>query len=111
MKTRTLIGAALVAAAASIPLSAQAWWGWGPGWGNGWGDDWWGDGWGDIGFGFSFGGGGRGWGRGRGWRHPYWWGPYGYPYYGGWGYPYGGAPYYAYPQVAPAAPAAAKADK
>ena len=103
MKTRTLIGAAILAAAASIPLSAQAWWGWGPGWGNGWGD-----GWGDIGFGFSFGGGGRGWGRGHGWRHPYWWGPSGYPYYGGWGAPHWGVPSYAYPQVAPAAP---KADK
>jgi hypothetical protein len=104
MKTRTLIGAALIAGAAALPVTAQAWWGWGPGWGDGWGD-----GWGGFGFGISFGGGGRGWGRG--WRHPYWWGPYGYPYYGGWGHPYWGAPPLAYPPVAPAAPATAKADK
>ena len=96
-KIKALIGSALIAGAAALPLSsAQAWWGpWGPGWG-GWGP-WDGTGFGDFNMSFS----GRG--SGYGYGYPY----YGYPYWGGpWGYPYGAYGYpYAYPPVvAPAAP-------
>jgi hypothetical protein len=84
-KTRKLMTAALIATSAAMaPLSANAFWGWGPwdGWGGPWG-------------GSPYYGGYPGYG-------------YGYPAYGnrGYGYPgygYGYAPYYGVPYV-PAAP-------
>ena len=111
-----LIAAAAIAGAAALPMSANAWWGWGPGWGGGpWNG--WGNGWGDGAFDLSFGARSNLYGSGYGYNNPYYWGGYpygGYPYGG---YPYGGYPYGGYPYgggwgapygmpYAPAAPAA-----
>ena len=97
-KFSKILGAAAIAAAASLAMQpANAWWG--P-WNNGYGgNDWFGDGFGD--FNMNMSGRGNGWGRGYNQYYPYYGGPYGY------GYPYhGGAPYWGAPYAAPVAPAA-----